>query len=323
MSQDKSLSQSIELDEEEINEILQELDEEENKKPPKSIQLKEEKTESKPKKESKPTNENENKKHHKKEEIKENNKIEEEEMNNSDEESVDLDNYCFNYEFYKNDGELIPYKNKHYSAKSFHELLMSMDRSQRFQLMERKHNYIQWLFPNCIQSDFNRESIPVLPQEIELFRNDIHVGVQYIKNYMMFVEFLGGKVTDLISGHIEAIEDEELRNERFENFENHPHNYLRISRILNSLHVFGFKEYMTSLFTFLDTYKKEFPSCEYSLEKYWKECLLCDCKLNHEPNDIEYKDNVLLDAVKKLIPNNDEKYDVNEILMKIEQELKK
>eukprot|EP01123_Difflugia_compressa_P005953 TRINITY_DN18085_c0_g1_i1.p1 TRINITY_DN18085_c0_g1~~TRINITY_DN18085_c0_g1_i1.p1 ORF type:complete len:195 (-),score=45.88 TRINITY_DN18085_c0_g1_i1:31-615(-) len=92
---------------------------------------------------------------------------------------------------------------------------------------------------------------------------------RFIKSYSMMLHFYGVRMTDTETGALERHNDYKVH---YQNLNSHPHNFLRITRILKSLGEFGFEHYKKA---FLEHFikeiweKGELTSCDDSCHLYW------------------------------------------------------
>jgi len=119
-----------------------------------------------------------------------------------------------------------------------------------YHVLERNHEYIQWLFPNYFSSRFNPDADPLSRAEAREFRRDPEIAQKYFESYNLFLDFLGLELLDPKTGHIRRAPGgaSRLRQALVEN----PHNQLRVRRILASLAITGFQRYMKPLVQHLD-----------------------------------------------------------------------
>mmetsp|Transcript_98708 Transcript_98708/g.120857 ORF Transcript_98708/g.120857 Transcript_98708/m.120857 type:complete len:356 (-) Transcript_98708:170-1237(-) len=126
----------------------------------------------------------------------------------------------------------------------------------QYQILEMNHEYIQWLFPNYFDSQFNRNSQALIPEEAQAFRQDIAIARNYIKSYELFLDFLGLRLKDRFTGQVERAAGGKRRLHAA--LVQNPHNQLRVRRILASMAVTGFSRYMEPLVQRL--YKEAFDN---------------------------------------------------------------
>lgn len=111
--------------------------------------------------------------------------------------------------------------------------------------LETSHAYVQWFFPNYFESRFNADSFALTPEEAAIFRSDRDIAEKYLQSYEIWLDFIGLQVFDRKTGAVGRQDGSEDR--LVEALVHHPHNRLRIRRILASLAVCGFRQYMAPL----------------------------------------------------------------------------
>ena len=200
-----------------------------------------------------------------------------------------------NVMFYRNELKAIEIKNNKLKVEEFYTYLMDLEEEDRYKVMENKHDYVQWIFPTDQESNFNANSYKLLPKECAIMKDSMEIAIRYIAYYSLFLNFIGAELVDVVSGKIDVLKDERMRRLRFNNLNKNTHNHLRITRILKSLELFGFKCYKKELYTFLFAHHEEFKSCKDSMLCFWKPCAQRD-----HSHSSSYKDSVLFDEFKKL-----------------------
>jgi hypothetical protein len=114
-------------------------------------------------------------------------------------------------------------------------------------IMEKCHAYIQWVFPNFEPSNFHK--IPPLTEpEAQLIKADRTAMQNVLKVYNWFLAFLGATMKDKITGALYPADNFITRINNLKGTDNH--NFLRITRILNWLHLMGYDHYMKPLYIF-------------------------------------------------------------------------
>ncbi|EKE36934.1 hypothetical protein ENUP19_0122G0015 [Entamoeba nuttalli] len=214
-----------------------------------------------------------------------------------------------------------PYQTKDsWGIDDFYHSLMDLTIESRFNVMESRHDYVQWIFPTFVKSMFNWNSYTLDKEEANYFRQDNQITLKFIRMYRLFINFLGGDIVDLSTGKISPLPDEKIRKERFKNFNWSGHNYLRVTRIFNSLHAFGLKPYMESLFSFFKENIQHFKNCRDSMDNYWVKALNADRDINKEPVDFEYSDNSIFTLINKTIEESKSK-ETDLVMKKLETTL--
>lgn len=118
-----------------------------------------------------------------------------------------------------------------------------------YKKLEVHHSYIQWIFP-LREPGLNPEQHPLTLREIESIKSNPECIKRLLKSYDMMLNFYGQRRVDE-AGTIARTNE---WKERYRNLTEHPHNFLRITRILKCLGEFG---------------------CEY-LKKPWIDFLIVD-----------------------------------------------
>ncbi|CAI8043692.1 Opioid growth factor receptor-like protein 1 [Geodia barretti] len=100
----------------------------------------------------------------------------------------------------------------------------------RYDILEERHDYIQWLFPTQDGSDFNYYAQPLQKHEKKAICADSEASGRVVFCYKMMLDFYGMKLFP--SGEVER---SECYLERFAALNTSSHNHRRITRILKSL----------------------------------------------------------------------------------------
>jgi hypothetical protein len=108
-------------------------------------------------------------------------------------------------------------------------------------LLERHHGYIQWLFPIHAHG-VTFESQPLQAHERKAIAADAALIERLLANYELMLDFYGFRLADRNTGVLELAEH---HNERFSNLVGHPHNYLRITRILKCLGLHDLRQHQS------------------------------------------------------------------------------
>ncbi len=111
--------------------------------------------------------------------------------------------------------------------------------------LEEIHDFIQWLFPLRDASRFNPEAPLLTDADIAEVRADPNARANLRRSFEVFLAFLGLR---LENGRVERAADFARKDEvwRYPN-----HNWLRISRVLQSLRLLGLEEESRAFFAFL------------------------------------------------------------------------
>ncbi len=109
--------------------------------------------------------------------------------------------------------------------------------------LENCHNYIQWLFPTSERSRYNFFA-PVLDStQSNVFRKSTELKKRVFASFAMMCEFYGYKITE--SGDVLPAENFSDRTSCWITPRNH--NFLRLSRMMKSLHLLGLSKLSISL----------------------------------------------------------------------------
>ena len=110
--------------------------------------------------------------------------------------------------------------------------------------LERHHNFIQWLFPNTNRGAYNPRA-PVITREIaQAFRSDPELRRRMLRSLEVMLRFLGLELQENPTRIVRA-QDFESRRQNW--MDAHPHNLLRITRMIASLGHLGFPEHCAAL----------------------------------------------------------------------------
>ena len=129
-------------------------------------------------------------------------------------------------------------------------------------LIEYKHDFIQWIFPTIEKSRFHPDAPTIDEGFKERFQEDELVKSNYCKSYQLYLNYIGfhcelGEINCIQSGRI---------------YELPYHNYLRITRMLNSLNQVGNNSCSAKVY---EAIRKEIKPNSYGIYEntlnYWKE----------------------------------------------------
>lgn len=99
--------------------------------------------------------------------------------------------------------------------------------------LERRHNYVPWLFPTNEPSDHNPNAPVLTPTDIRKIRENPRCGVNIMKSLNHMLTFYGFAFDKNTM---------QIHQKRPEKWPPTPHNYLRITRILKCLSLCGLEE---------------------------------------------------------------------------------
>eukprot|EP00026_Physarum_polycephalum_P012279 Phypoly_transcript_12571.p1 GENE.Phypoly_transcript_12571~~Phypoly_transcript_12571.p1 ORF type:complete len:202 (+),score=19.74 Phypoly_transcript_12571:172-777(+) len=138
-----------------------------------------------------------------------------------------------------------------------------------YSLLETHHGYIQWLFPLFEGGGMNFHSEALHKAEAEAMRKDLAIAIRIIKSYKLMLDFYGLVLVDEHTGEVARAKH---YKSRYDNLNNSHHNFLRISRIMQSLGHIGFSRYKKPFLEFMQKEvmeNKQIPWAKSSLNNYW------------------------------------------------------
>ena len=115
------------------------------------------------------------------------------------------------------------------------------------ELMETRHEYVQWLFPILTRSRTRNSIDPVTPQEVDTMNSTPIVRTNVLCTYKWFLRFMGAEMVDETTGELRT---GKWYGARRANIVANPHNYQRITRLLSWLHLMQREEYVLPLWIF-------------------------------------------------------------------------
>jgi Opioid growth factor receptor (OGFr) conserved region len=126
-----------------------------------------------------------------------------------------------------------------------------------FEELECAHDYIQWLFPLTEVSAFNSDAPLVNEEVVAAFAGDRQLRQNLLKSVTVMLKFYGwhGVVSEAEELSIESASDRQARESEW--ICPCDHNYLRITRILKCLMVFGLEQPALAFYTCLEQIYRE------------------------------------------------------------------
>lgn len=123
--------------------------------------------------------------------------------------------------------------------------------------LETVHDYIQWLFPLAVPSEFNPHAPILTANDVAVFRQDGPCRDNFLRAYTRLLRFYGLEcdATDPDDVYVDPALIFEVRSRVWLNTDNH--NYLRITRILRSSQLLGCSAYAKGLFDCLNRLYRE------------------------------------------------------------------
>lgn len=121
-----------------------------------------------------------------------------------------------------------------------------------YKVLERTHDYIQWLFPLPEASRFHPHAPILTTTDIARFKNSFGLKTRLTVSLEVILDFYGLSCKYISSDHfkISLAPNFPLRKQCWLHWGNH--NHLRITRILRSLSVLGLENYSQSLLQCLE-----------------------------------------------------------------------
>lgn len=145
-------------------------------------------------------------------------------------------------------------------------------------LLELSHNYIQWLFPLTTKSEHNSQAPVLTDEDIKILSTNAIAKKNMIRSLMLMLRFYGLEIIEYSQDNIEIspIDDSsancfEIRSRYWLRKENH--NYLRITRIMKSLRLFGLDIYAEALFKCLCNIYGNTKAISEKTFVYWKKAM--------------------------------------------------
>lgn len=120
---------------------------------------------------------------------------------------------------------------------------------------EKVHDYIQWLFPTYQRSQFNRDAPELTPELVSAMKQNPQVKQNMRRAFELMLHFYGLHY-DASAQTVIPADDFESRVHSWCTPGNH--NMLRITRILNSLKIFGFDAEARAFLEALAEVKKQY-----------------------------------------------------------------
>lgn len=138
--------------------------------------------------------------------------------------------------------------------------------------LEQKHDYIQWLFPTEQQSRFNPKA-PVISQKsadklIQKYGDSIKGKI--IKSFFRMAKFYGFRVFYVVGSSV-VVEPNDILEKGWLTKRNH--NFPRLTRIMESLRLFGLHNHYKALKECLLGIAEKYPDVVgEKTKKYWENC---------------------------------------------------
>lgn len=158
-------------------------------------------------------------------------------------------------------------------AGTFHQMVECWDD----QMWELNHDFIQWLFPLVNPSMFNPDAPCVTAAEVKYFRLYEPMKAKMFRAFLRFLRFVGLQCIRVDEGeYSEPYERFGVLVEKADFFDKkeaiwrHPnHNWLRITRVIASMHLMGMEAEAQALFLCICALYNEGCGSEESFS-YWQ-----------------------------------------------------
>lgn len=138
-----------------------------------------------------------------------------------------------------------------------------------FRELEGVHNYIQWLFPLPEKSAFNPDAPIVNNEVIEAFQNDPTLRHNLLQSLTVMLRFYGLQRQEISQEKVIITQSEDYPNRKREWMSPSNHNYLRITRILKCLMIFGLEHEAQAFYKCLQQVYKESDSIGDKTLQHW------------------------------------------------------
>jgi len=176
-----------------------------------------------------------------------------------------------NLRFYR--GELkVRMGGRRYSIDSFHEAWQG-----DYDSLESAHDFIQWIFL-IREHGMNWDAKPLQPHERDAMRADPAVIARVITSYELMLDFYGIQLLDRETGLLSRSVPPRNYAARYTNLRRHPHNFLRISRILKHLSEMGLEHLNGGFILHLLNEQSEHNTLADayligSMDRWWANCI--------------------------------------------------
>jgi len=145
----------------------------------------------------------------------------------------------------------------------------------KYARLEHGHAFIQWIFP-IREQGLNPQAQPLQKWEADKIASTPVMQDRLIRLYELMLDFYGMRLVNRVTGEVAR---NEIWRDRYANLEHHPHNFLRITRILKCLHECGLGRYQKPFVKHVLTeiyQNRELTACEESAKLYWVSVVVND-----------------------------------------------
>ncbi len=141
--------------------------------------------------------------------------------------------------------------------------------------LEDSHTVIQWLFPLKEKSQHSRSAPVLTDDDVDQTLSGVDEIVHLLDSYHRYLNFLGLEATTDEKGEVVVVEPAANAPFRFPQWlTKHNHNYLRITRVLKCLRIFGLENEATKLFDALKLIYKDAENAIGAVTfNFWKEAV--------------------------------------------------
>ena len=138
-----------------------------------------------------------------------------------------------------------------------------------FEVLEHTHNYIQWLFPIAEKSAFNSDAPLVDEKVIQAFKEDSRLQKNLRQSLAVMLQFYGLQSHE-DDGKVVINRAENYSGRKYEWVNMFNHNYLRITRILKCLMLFGLDDEAQAFYDCLrQIYREDSEQIGSKTFRYW------------------------------------------------------
>ena len=143
-----------------------------------------------------------------------------------------------------------------------------------FDQLEQTHDYIQWLFPIAEKSAFNLDSPLVNDSVIQAFQTDPKLRENLLRSLNVMLQFYGLECHQAQAKEIIVTKSKDYSTRKREWMYPLNHNYLRITRILKCLTLFGLVDEAHAFYDCLrQIYQEDVLLIETKTFHYWTNAL--------------------------------------------------
>lgn len=150
--------------------------------------------------------------------------------------------------------------------------------------LESQHDYIQWIFPITTVGMGHKEKTPRITSHtrkllkshqnlLDAIKNNMHQSLNRMANFW-------GHALIEESDKVQKLVPIKGAEQWQENWIEKTHNYLRMSRILECLSLFGLSEERDALWNYLDDVARKDPRVRKSHQNFWKNAVIKHITLN-------------------------------------------